>query len=341
MKKIIATLLLSIAIVLGIGGTGISAKKSSYKTDIKDLAVQMNDFESSHLQFLRNKIALDQTALGKDSTLNVKFTKEIMTKASALSLERIDDKLVYYGGNDFMEMLKYGIDAKELKTAGKNLFGKSLKAGYLKSKTGAMLDAYNDEMYGPVVYQEFGENNVEYKVNNVSVKKSGKKYSVTKQAFFGWQGENNGSSNVEIIYTVKKSSKSKFGYIITGMKIKYLQNNVKSDGPEASRTNAEQALEKVKQVASSYGWSLTSYPLGYGNGIRSDFYYIYVSVEIASGSDGAAHALDGTVTGTPGTSIYWSERSTAASPDDVSIDVFFLDMPIEAITDELVEYGVK
>ena len=113
------------------------------------------------------------------------------------------------------------------------------------------------------------------------------------------------------------------------------------NGPAESRTNAEQALEKVKQVASSYGWSLTSYPLGYGNGIYADFYYIYVCVEISKGKDGESHYFDGVVSGSPGISIYWNERGTWADPDEISVDVFDLNWTLDTITNELKAYGVK
>ncbi len=113
------------------------------------------------------------------------------------------------------------------------------------------------------------------------------------------------------------------------------------NGPEASRINAEQALEKVEQVASSYGWSLTSYPLGYGNGIYADSYYIYVCVEISKGKDGESHYIDGAVSGTPGISIYWNERGTWADPDEISVDVFDLNWTLDTITNELKAYGVK
>ena len=108
----------------------------------------------------------------------------------------------------------------------------------------------------------------------------------------------------------------------------------------AAQANAEQALALVQQTASSYGWTMTSYPLGYGNGIYSEFYYIYVRLEIPAGSDGAPHSYDGAVSGSPGTSIYWNERGTWADPSAISVDVFDLNWTLDTILDELTTYGV-
>ena len=111
------------------------------------------------------------------------------------------------------------------------------------------------------------------------------------------------------------------------------------DSSEA-QANAEQALALVQQTASSYGWTMTSYPLGYGNGLYSEFYYIYVRLEIPAGSDGASHSYDGAVSGTPGTSIYWNERGTWADPNAINVDVFDLNWTLDTILNELTTYGV-
>ena len=120
-----------------------------------------------------------------------------------------------------------------------------------------------------------------------------------------------------------------------------LDTAINLNGPEASRINAEQALEKVKQVASSYGWSMTSYPLGYGNGLYADFYYIYAFFEISLGADGEPHYIDGAVSGSPGISTYWNERGTWADPDVISVDIFDLNWTLSTLTNELIAYGVK
>lgn len=50
-------------------------------------------------------------------------------------------------------------------------------------------------------------------------KKSANTYQVKKDLYYGYWGSNQGQSNYEIIYQVKKNSKSAYGYIITNMKI--------------------------------------------------------------------------------------------------------------------------
>ena len=85
-----------------------------------------------------------------------------------------------------------------------------------------MEDAYTSDEFGPVVRFENYETETGIYERAFSVKKKGKTYTATKKVFFGYwgQGEAGEKANFQITYTFKKSSKSDFGFILTGMRIK-------------------------------------------------------------------------------------------------------------------------
>ena len=181
-----------------------SIQAKSHNAQIKKLVGKMEDYEY--------KLLLD----GKKK---VKLTKTEMAKAAALSIE-LNEKnhitVAEFGEDDI-----YKISNKKLKAAGKNLFGTTISNKNLPTTfKDSLFDAYRKKNGTAVVSITNIEIEMDYVVHSIKItKKSGNTYQVKKNAYYGYWGSNNGQSNYRIIYQVKPSSKSVYGYKITKMKI--------------------------------------------------------------------------------------------------------------------------
>ena len=182
-----------------------SIQAKSNNAQIKKLVGKMEDYEY--------KLLLD----GKKK---VKLTKTEMAKAAALSIELNEKnhiKVAEFGEDDI-----YKISNKKLKAAGKNLFGTTISNKNLPTtfQKDSLFDAYRKKNGTAVVSIANTEIEMDYVVHSIKItKKSGNTYQVKKNAYYGYWGSNNGQSNYRIIYQVKPSSKSVYGYKITKMKI--------------------------------------------------------------------------------------------------------------------------
>ena len=181
-----------------------SIQAKSHNAQIKKLVGKMEDYEY--------KLLLD----GKKK---VKLTKTEMAKAAALSIELNEKnhiKVAEFGEDDI-----YKISNKKLKAAGKNLFGTTISNKNLPTTfKDSLFDAYRKKNGTAVVSIANTEIEMDYVVHSIKItKKSGNTYQVKKNAYYGYWGSNNGQSNYRIIYQVKPSSKSVYGYKITAMKI--------------------------------------------------------------------------------------------------------------------------
>ena len=182
-----------------------SIQAKSHNAQIKKLVGKMEDYEY--------KLLLD----GKKK---VKLTKTEMAKAAALSIERNEKNQIKVA--EFEEDDIYKISNKKLKAAGKNLFGiaisnKNLPTTFQKD---SLIDVYRKKDGTAVVNVTNIEIEMDYVVHSIKItKKSGNTYQVKKNAYYGYWGSNNGQSNYQIVYQVKPSSKSVYGYKITAMKI--------------------------------------------------------------------------------------------------------------------------
>ena len=181
-----------------------SIQAKSHNAQIKKLVGKMEDYEY--------KLLLD----GKKK---VKLTKTEMAKAAALSIELNEKnhiKVAEFGEDDI-----YKISNKKLKAAGKNLFGTTISNKNLPTTfKDSLFDAYRKKNGTAVVSIANTEIEMDYVVHSIKItKKSGNTYQVKKNAYYGYWGSNNGQSNYRIIYQVKPSSKSVYGYKITKMKI--------------------------------------------------------------------------------------------------------------------------
>ena len=181
-----------------------SIQAKSHNAQIKKLVGKMEDYEY--------KLLLD----GKKK---VKLTKTEMAKAAALSIELNEKnhiKVAEFGEDDI-----YKISNKKLKAAGKNLFGTTISNKNLPTTVkDSLFDAYRKKNGTAVVSIANTEIEMDYVVHSIKItKKSGNTYQVKKNAYYGYWGSNNGQSNYRIIYQVKPSSKSVYGYKITKMKI--------------------------------------------------------------------------------------------------------------------------
>ena len=181
-----------------------SIQAKSHNAQIKKLVGKMEDYEY--------KLLLD----GKKK---VKLTKTEMAKAAALSIELNEKnhiKVAEFGEDDI-----YKISNNKLKAAGKNLFGTTISNKNLPTTfKDSLFDAYRKKNGTAVVSIANTEIEMDYVVHSIKItKKSGNTYQVKKNAYYGYWGSNNGQSNYRIIYQVKPSSKSVYGYKITKMKI--------------------------------------------------------------------------------------------------------------------------
>ena len=181
-----------------------SIQAKSHNAQIKKLVGKMEDYEY--------KLLLD----GKKK---VKLTKTEMAKAAALSIELNEKnhiKVAEFGEDDI-----YKISNKKLKAAGKNLFGTTISNKNLPTTfKDSLFDAYRKKNGTAVVSIANTEIEMDYVVHSIKItKKSGNTYRVKKNLYYGYWGSNNGQSNYRIIYQVKPSSKSVYGYKITMMKI--------------------------------------------------------------------------------------------------------------------------
>ncbi|MBQ5933776.1 MAG: hypothetical protein IJL55_08740 [Lachnospiraceae bacterium] len=217
MKKLV--ILLIIGLVFGLINTNVSAaEKKSYKTEIESMLKKMADFEFSLLY----EIDITEPKVG--TTKSIKLDKDRMSRAAAFTLNYSSDDMVFKYDNGPDVVYKYRVNASALKKAGKNLFGKTTKVSYITSDERSRFeDVYKDTEYG-AVYKRASAYHAEkgdYYVYSTEVKKKGKKYTATKKCYIGYYGgELTGDSNYTITYTLKKSSKSEYGYIIAGIKVK-------------------------------------------------------------------------------------------------------------------------
>lgn len=150
--------------------------------------------------------------------------KDLMTRIAVFSSAECREEFIkydtHYYNTEYPEGYYY-INSEELEKEGIKLFGESLNTSYLTSQRYNEIDVYNDSIYGPVYSFVTWENYDEIYENSVSVRKSGKKYIVTK-TISGYFGINYDYAYAEIIYTLEKNSKSEYGCVITELKIKLL-----------------------------------------------------------------------------------------------------------------------
>lgn len=174
---------------------------------------------TDQIRKLINQMENYEYKLLSSGTKDVTLTKTEKAKAAALSIKRTEKnhiKVAEFGENDI-----YKIANKKLKTAGKNLFGTTVSAKNLPKKGNGdgIYDAYRKGSM-PVVSVANIETESDYVVHSTDItRKSANTYQVKKDLYYGYWGSNQGQSNYEITYQVKKSSKSTYGYVITNMKI--------------------------------------------------------------------------------------------------------------------------
>lgn len=182
-----------------------SIQEKSNHAQIKKIVGKMEDYEYKILS---------------DGKKKVKLTKTEMAKAAALSIDRNEKNQIKVA--EFGEDNIYKISNKKLKAAGKNLFGITISSKNLPTtfQKDSLSDAYRKKNGTAVVSIANIETETDYVVHSIKItKKSGNTYRVKKNLYYGYWGSNNGQSNYQIVYQVKPSSKSVYGYKITMMKI--------------------------------------------------------------------------------------------------------------------------
>ncbi len=175
---------------------------------------------NAQIKKLVGKMVSYEYKLLSDGKNKVKLTKTEMAKAAALSIDRNEKNQIKVA--EFGEDNIYKISNKKLKAAGKNLFGITISSKNLPTtfQKDSLSDAYRKKNGTAVVSIANIETETDYVVHSIKItKKSGNTYRVKKNLYYGYWGSNNGQSNYQIVYQVKPSSKSVYGYKITMMKI--------------------------------------------------------------------------------------------------------------------------
>ena len=218
MKKAIKTLVLTLLIVLTCGSISVLAAedKSSYETPIKQMIEDIGCYEwevLARMEMFYNDI--DEVAYSSSN--------EWKSEVAALSIQFVEGELLRtddygYGWTDY-----YQINEKKYKKTCKNIFGKVISLNNLRfGEKGTMDEAYITNDDGAIVKFENYETETGIYERDLSIKKKGKTYTVTKKVFFGYwgEGEMGAEANFQITYTFKKSTKSDYGFVLTGMRIK-------------------------------------------------------------------------------------------------------------------------
>lgn len=218
MKKAMKVLkkgLLALALMLVV--VGFAAPKGVYaaskkENNIKKLVSQMGGLEY--------KLLLEDSFEVGESR-KIKLTNAVKAQAAILAPKnKVVEEIVVGDEDEWYNMYEKDVfSEKTMKKKAKNMFGKSLGAKYLPKfdPENPLSDiGYNDNGK-PVICYDYMERDLDYKVRKVIVSGS----TVYEDVFYGYWGysANNELANFRITYTVKKNSKSAYGYVISSMKI--------------------------------------------------------------------------------------------------------------------------
>ena len=199
-------IMICLMMVFTVGVHPINANAASATTKIKKLVKQMQTYECSVLY-------------NSTKSRTIKLTNKEMAKAAALSINIKQSNRI----NMSEEYAVYKVSKSKVKKKSKNLFGKQVSTSSLPKKKMSQYDiigAIRTQNGTPAVYFYQNETETDYVVISTSVRKKSSSYQVVKKVYFGYWGANRGKANYKIVYTVKKSKKSSYGYVIKKMKIK-------------------------------------------------------------------------------------------------------------------------
>ena len=211
--------ILTIIFVVGLGTvTVFAANKISAEEKIENLIKCMENFEYSVL----SGIEAENPEPGVSK--KIKLTNEKMAQAAAMSLLTNDSKEISSDKTESHIIFKYSIKSKALKKAGKNLFGKTVKLSYIKSDTkSGWVDVCKDTKKGYIIKKAMPkarENRRGIYPYLTTIKKDGAKYTVTKLCMMTYPAKAlDDFAKYSITYTIKKTSESEYGYVITSMKV--------------------------------------------------------------------------------------------------------------------------
>lgn len=206
MRKRVVAALICILLMVNV----ISVQAATSISGIKKLVNQMYYYEYSILPVQKKT--------------NMKLSRQEKAKAVALSLSIKESNGIEKGEFGGYELFK--VDTASFKKASLNMFGKKLSISSLPKQTeaGGLMGAYRLKKDGtPVVYCMDGETECDFVVHSTKItEKSSKTFSVVRNIYFGYWGNNDGHSNYKITYTVQKNSKSDYGFVITRMVVEPL-----------------------------------------------------------------------------------------------------------------------
>lgn len=205
MKKLVAMVYVCVLVMVNM----IPIQAATSNTRIKKLADEMYNYEYSVFPVTKKTV--------------IKLSQKEKAKAVALSLGFSEGEGVER--DEFGDYVLFKLNTDSFTKTSLNLFGKKMSIDSLptQSAENGILDAYRLKDGTPVVYRMSGETDCDFVVKNTKIKKkSAKTYSVTRNIYFGYWGNNDGRSNFKITYTVQKNSKSDYGFVITKMVVEPL-----------------------------------------------------------------------------------------------------------------------
>lgn len=187
-------------------GTNVYASTSSSK--IKKLVKAISPYE---------KEVLAEMDMNTARVQKIKLTKKEMAQASAFSLN--STRLRGIRKDEFGNFDTFSVELSPLKNAAKDLFGLSIKSSYFPKQDKQKRLFYDAYRKGKRIflYANSYENESLATVVKQELSGKGKEYTVKRYLYSGYWGYYTGSANRLVIYTLKKSSKSSFGYIIKSM----------------------------------------------------------------------------------------------------------------------------
>lgn len=219
LSKIVVAFVLGL-LIMGAVAPG-SANAASQKTkNIKKLVSQMNAYEA-------NVLFDSGMDVGDSSEVKLNSRAKMIAAAFSPSVKVLDT--IQYGDEEttpwFDIYYESILSEKNIKTAAKNMFGKSYDKSVYPKYTGNEMSwvgmIFNHDGKIVTLWSDIEDENL-FEVRKVSVKGN----TVVKDVYSGYWGcgMDGVSSNYRITYTVKKNSKSKYGYVISSMKIEKTAN---------------------------------------------------------------------------------------------------------------------
>lgn len=212
-KKVVMILVVCVVMAAAFAPANANAATKRVK-NIKKLVSQMDGFEYKVLSDIQFDIKTGDVRKIKLNAANKVFAASMALDTKILKTTTVENDEEYW--ESYEEDV---ISTKSMKQSQLDMFGNKYGVKYLQ-------DMPSENIISGNVYKRDGRPVIRYAiyidfeyslaVRNTTV--DGNK--VYKDIYYGYWGcDDDKSSNFRITYTVKKNSVSKYGYVITGMKV--------------------------------------------------------------------------------------------------------------------------